>query len=860
MTAATATKSGPIENKTTHFRTQMVNGKPQIYFEDILDESSVQPQVKQKRNSRMINTTRLPPEQPKPKPTSQKPVPQNIPNKQPKKTNKVIVNQNDSSVGVFMTMEEIAELVKAVKDAPKGQNNSSTENNEVPEPPPPPQQQQQQQPQYNYVPPPAVVSQLDLPQQTLPPPLLLGPTSPREEALGMMADKKRRKWMREKAEMDRMRLEVEYDQLKHQLTPVNQKSSLSPERTVYPSDFSSMNKPSGKQNDNPQNDFFKTGLMEKKQQQWRQENAEKAPTWDPFGRPGAGAPNINAIEPPISQPSSNNMVMPYRQPDPSLVTSNIIINDQTHVPAAMRTNLLLGNVRFEDDVKIAKEMERRQWLDDLQRQIEDNKRKKFTQQETERRQDFLHENVQPIVQEASNRHQQQQQQQQQPQQQQQQQQQPPQQQQQQQQQKAPSPTPSSNPIPANNNGHDTSKIRQRESLVQQTYDKILEATELAKYEKKQQLIEKLKRNGHKTDLLAKTLPDIKTPIPDPPSKIPEKNYDSSPKKTNDFSPKKTTVTKIEPIHLNTVIEQQPSYRTNDTRRDEAVNTIDSTFRSDNGVQTDLRMVSHHQMFNYTREESDLPPQVPNHLLHEGKQNKKNVRIRSHEDNQRQRQSNNNNTTPQANTQRNHYGPHDLLHRPLWNYQNGAHRQYVPNSKRDPNSDKRQKPNERTTYNRWNSDSELQHERKEKKTVTTNQPRSNVSRQNQPQHVNLPKGQPKEKTFVFSKNDDESNFNNVPSLDKYEHFIPYTRTDEILDPARAFSPLPQSREPSARNIQPAKTNPYDDHHRRSNVNVQAPPYHVPPAQQQHILQQLTAIKENLVRRQQEVATSMNAIPV
>jgi len=73
----------------------------------------------------------------------------------------------------------------------------------------------------------------------------------------------------------------------------------------------------------------------------------------------------------------------------------------------MRTNLLFGDVRFDEDVKTAKEIERRQWLDDLHKQIEDNKRKKYTQQETDRRYDFLNENVQPIIQEAANRHQQQ---------------------------------------------------------------------------------------------------------------------------------------------------------------------------------------------------------------------------------------------------------------------------------------------------------------------------------------------------------------------------------------------------------------------------------------------------------------------
>ncbi len=36
--------------------------------------------------------------------------------------------------------------------------------------------------------------------------------------------------------------------------------------------------------------------------------------------------------------------------------------------------------------------------------------------------------------------------------------------------------------------------------------------------------------------------------------------------------------KIEPLQLNVGNDQQQSYRANDARRDEAVNTIDSTFR------------------------------------------------------------------------------------------------------------------------------------------------------------------------------------------------------------------------------------------------------------------------------------------
>jgi len=64
--------------------------------------------------------------------------------------------------------------------------------------------------------------------------------------------------------------------------------------------------------------------------------------------------------------------------------------------------------------------------------------------------------------------------------------------------------------------------------------------------------------------------DVKTLTPTSTQKPIEKTYDSS--------PKKTAVTKIEPLQLNIGNDQQQSYRGNDTRRDEAVNTVDSTFR------------------------------------------------------------------------------------------------------------------------------------------------------------------------------------------------------------------------------------------------------------------------------------------
>ena len=151
-------------------------------------------------------------------------------------------------------------------------------------------------------------------------------------------------------------------------------------------------------------------------------------------------------------------MLPYRAPaapmqtDRSLTSlpTTFVYSDQTRVPAAMRTNLLFGDVRFDDDVRTAKEMERRQWLDDLQKQVEDNKRQKYTLQEFERRKDFLNENVQPLVQEAENRRFQQ-------------------------------------------NGTSNNKNSQ------QTHDRSFEDND-----KRAQLMDKLKRNGFQTDGLART--------------------------------------------------------------------------------------------------------------------------------------------------------------------------------------------------------------------------------------------------------------------------------------------------------------------------------------------------------------------
>ena len=134
----------------------------------------------------------------------------------------------------------------------------------------------------------------------------------------------------------------------------------------------------------------------------------------------------------------------------------------------MRRNLLFGDVRFEDDVRAAKEIDRRQWLDALQKQVEENQNRKYTHVEPERRQDFLRDNIQPLVQEAASRHQQ---------------------------QKETSTT--------NNTKQDLNRFDQHDSSMQQTRS---EGDKSTKHDKRAQLIDKLKRNGYQMDLLTEIAP------------------------------------------------------------------------------------------------------------------------------------------------------------------------------------------------------------------------------------------------------------------------------------------------------------------------------------------------------------------
>lgn len=177
----TTVKSNPVESEKTLFRTQMVNGKPQIYFDtlNVADESPTKSKPKQP-----INASRLP-NQPKSKPvSSQKPI-----NKPAlKKANKVTFSEpSPPTNGVFLTMEEIDELVQAVKETSMNTpSNIVTPAPKPPLPPPPPPPAQQ------VINPVSVIQNNNAQQQPL------APISPRQEALGLMADKKRQKWLREK--------------------------------------------------------------------------------------------------------------------------------------------------------------------------------------------------------------------------------------------------------------------------------------------------------------------------------------------------------------------------------------------------------------------------------------------------------------------------------------------------------------------------------------------------------------------------------------------------------------------------------------------------------------------------------------
>ncbi len=260
--------------------------------------------------------------------------------------------------------------------------------------------------------------------------------------------------------------------------------------------------------------------------------------------------------------------------------------------------------------------------------------------------------------------------------------------------------------------------------------------------------------------------------------------------------------------------------------------------SDHSVQTDLRIPPHRQAAPYAYEDSDLPPQNPNHhYRNSGYRNipnqpgKKNPRMRSFDDTNPSRRtstttyhsnSNDDGTISQISHQRNTQGPTDKHHRPLWNYKNPEHREYVSNSKRDPHYERRQRlkhfeqgnfdriddVQKKTCYNRWNSDSELQQQRKP---IPTNRVHSTISKAtNYGNHkdesiMNLLKMQnrhqqqegltTRKSAVNHFKSEEDLNSHRDSELDKYESYIPYTRTDEVPDTEKVYTPVSRSRETS-----------------------------------------------------------------
>lgn len=319
----------------------------------------------------------------------------------------------------------------------------------------------------------------------------------------------------------------------------------------------------------------------------------------------------------------------------------------------------------------------------------------------------------------------------------------------------------------------------------------------------------------------------------------------------DVAPRQNNQSRVEPLHLNVNVDPQHSYRAIDVRRDEAVNTVDTTFRrfeqslslmevftclfpfSDHNGHTDFRAPSRRQAPSRIYEEPDLPSELPNpHYQNSGYRSipnqpgKNNPRMRPYDDNHVSRRTststyhsnpNDDRTTSQISHARSHQPPMEIHQRPLWNYNNPQHREYVPNSKRDPHYEKRQRlkhfeqgnydriddVQKKTCYNRWNSDSELQNQ--QRKPIPTNRIRSTVSKatsygnHKDESIMNLLKMQQKQQqTFgsrksavSHTKADEETNSNHESSVDKYDNYVPYTRTDEIIDPGQVQSSSPET---------------------------------------------------------------------
>lgn len=259
----------------------------------------------------------------------------------------------------------------------------------------------------------------------------------------------------------------------------------------------------------------------------------------------------------------------------------------------------------------------------------------------------------------------------------------------------------------------------------------------------------------------------------------------------------------------------------------------------------MRIPPHRQLHSQINEESELPPRGPNpHYQNSGYRSvanqpgKNNPRMHSLDENHASRRTstttyhsnpNDDRAISQISHTRSNQPPIDINQRPLWNYKNPQHREYVPNSKRDPHYEKRQRMKhfqegnfdriddvqKKTCYNRWNSDSELQNQ--QRKSLPTNRIHSTLSKtpsygnHKDESIMNLLKMQHKQQqrqtlgsrksALHQPRTDEETYSNHESSFDKYDNYVPYTRTDETHDPGQAQSssrettPHKQTREVS-----------------------------------------------------------------
>ncbi|XP_064632461.1 trichohyalin-like isoform X2 [Lineus longissimus] len=144
-------------------------------------------------------------------------------------------------------------------------------------------------------------------------------------------------------------------------------------------------------------------ISEKKRLQWEKERAELKADFNPWGRPGAGAPikdstgelladynqrkgdetergsrqkKQQVVEEQMSQASPRGKRTNRSSPQNTTLTTSPYV-DQSKVPAAMRSSFAIGaTVADGEKFMTTKEMEKKQWLEDLERQIEEKKMQK----------------------------------------------------------------------------------------------------------------------------------------------------------------------------------------------------------------------------------------------------------------------------------------------------------------------------------------------------------------------------------------------------------------------------------------------------------------------------------------------------